>query len=160
MLGRHASSGRDSNAARGIGLLNLGLLLLLLFGEAAFASTPLLAPQVPAPPSPPLPPSPPSAPSPPSPAPLLPPPEAPAPVVLQVLTPEERAARAQFLSLLSERGLQSKPVPSDNNSFFASVASQLENRSAVDVRTEILQCMQSNEDVCEAVRRFETIYGV
>ena len=97
VLGRHASSGRDSNASRGIGLLNLGLLVLQLFGEAsAFAATPSL----------------PNA-TPPAPAAIIPPPEQ---ILAQELTPEQITESAKFHQALTAYNLRARPVPRNTRS--------------------------------------------
>ena len=131
VLGRHASSGRDSNASRGIGLLNLGLLVLQLFGEAsAFAPTPSL----------------PNA-TPPAPAAIIPPPEQ---ILAQELTPEQITESAKFHQALTAYNLRARPVPRNTRSFFASVAEQMPARTADEVRNEILSCMTTSLAVREA----------
>jgi len=133
VLGRHASSGRDSNASRGIGLLNLGLLALQLFGKDTFAS-PASSPSV----------------------------DRPFPIVGLVegfgqLTRSQLVQRADFYLGLNRDGLVVHKLPDSNLSLFSSIAAQLEEgTSDADVRVAIFGYMRTNEIFRGKMSRFLT----
>ena len=128
-LGRHASSGRDSNASRGIGLLNLGLLALQLFGQDAFAGL-----QIPR-----------TAEVPPS------------GHVQEFgqLTEEQLEERTRFFAELNNEGFEVREMPHDNLCFFSSLAAQLPgDHTALAVRDELLQCMREDAGVRDGIGLF------